>query len=246
MSQTSYSLNMNEAFAGMKVDSRFDSVESKFAQGAIGFGLGVMSAEDAVNQVRTPAYNKIVLTASTTLVTSNSTIVTVNGVAHDAVVFADTHANNLIAIAAEIETDDAILSADVTDTNVITIYGADGLAITVTAVTTAGTGQPTWTPVLSDPGVFRGISLHRHVEPVAGVCRYVDEDAVDVLRKGMVWMPYVPGSSPTVDTALYINLASASYVGYATIVSSGNKATGGYIREINTALGLVKAEINLP
>lgn len=41
MAQTSYSLNMAEAFAGMKVDSMFDHVESFAANAEIAFGLGL-------------------------------------------------------------------------------------------------------------------------------------------------------------------------------------------------------------
>ena len=129
MSQLSYDINTDEAYAGLKVDSRFDTVESKLAQGAIGFGLGVVSGEDAVNQVRDPSYNKTILSQSTDLVSLNSTIVTVNGVAHSAVVFATDDATTMAAIAAEIETDDAVLSATYPGSgDDITILGADSQA----------------------------------------------------------------------------------------------------------------------
>ena len=246
MSQLSYDINTDEAYAGLKVDSRFDTVESKLAQGTIGFGLGVMSGEDAVNQVRDPANNQTIFTASGDLVTSNSTIVTVNGVAHDPVVFITDHATTMAAIATELETDSAVLSATVSGDD-ITVIGADGQAISVTGVTTLGAGQITWSEVQSDEGVFRGISIHRHVELDSnGVAQYVDKSAVDVCRKGMIWMPHVDGATPVADEALYINLAVASEEGKATNVSSGNVATGGIIREVNTTLKLVKAEINLP
>lgn len=38
MPQTSYSLNQGVSFAGMKADSRFDTVESFIAEGIIPFG----------------------------------------------------------------------------------------------------------------------------------------------------------------------------------------------------------------
>ena len=246
--QTSYDINTDEAFAGLKVDSRFDTVETKLAQGSIGFGLGVMSGQDAVNQVRDPALNKTILSQSTDLVSLNSTIVTVNGVAHSPVVFVTDDATTMAAIAAEIATDDAVLSATYPGSgDDITVIGADGQAVSVTAVTTLGSGQPTWSQVQSDPGVFRGISVHRHVEKdSSGVAQYVDKAAVDVCRKGMIWMPHVAAATPAVDDTLYINLAIAAEAGKATNVSSGNIATGGKIREVNSALKLVKAEINLP
>jgi hypothetical protein len=246
--QTSYDINTDEAYAGLKVDSRFDTVESKLAQGSIGFGLGVMSGQDAVNQVRDPALNKTILSQSTDLVALNSTIVTVNGVAHSAVVFATSDVLTMAAIAAEIATDDAVLSATYPGSgDDITVIGANGQAISVTAVTTLGAGQPTWSQVQSDQGVFRGISLHKHVEKDAnGVAQYVDKAGVDVVRKGLVWMPHVAAATPAVDDTLYINLAIAAEAGKATDVSSGNITTGGKIREVNSTLKLVKAEINLP
>ena len=41
-------------------------------------------------------------------------------------------------------------------------------------------------------------------------------------------------------------IVAAIEEGKATNVSSGNIATGGKIREVNSTLNLVKAEINLP
>jgi len=253
MSQTSYSINQGEAYAGMKVDSRFDTVESHLAEVPAGevmnFGIGVMSGiEDAVNQVRKPSASKSVLTTDIALEASNSTVITVNGDALTAVVYATGDAETMAAIVAMIATHEDVYSAVLTSARVITVLGVNGIALTITGVTTGGSNQAVWTPVASDPGTFRGLVIHRHVEKAlsTGVAAIVDQDSVDVLRRGEVWMPYVSGSAPTVDTALYINLAVAGSEGYATIVSSGNIATGGIIREVNTTLGLLKANINLP
>lgn len=252
MSQTSYNIEHNEAFAGMKVDSRFDTVESKLVEAPAGvglaFGLGLMSGiEDAVNQVRLPAKVKSVLSADADLITSNSTVVTINGDALDAVVFDTDHDTTMALIAAEIADHEDVYSATVTASRDITIIGKDGIAISASAVTTGGASQAGWTQVQSDPGVFRGVLVHRHVEKAltTGIAQLVDQDAADVLRKGEIWLPYT--DTPVVDAALYINLATANYEGYATDESSGNIAVpGGKIREVNTSLSLLKAEINLP
>jgi hypothetical protein len=252
MSQTSYPIEQGEAYAGMKVDSRFDTVESKLAEtslaAGIGFGIGLMSGvEDAVNQVRLPSKTKSVLSIDADLITSNSTVVTINGDALTAVVFATDHATTMAAIAAMILTHADVYSAVVSAARDITILGVNGVAISASAVTTGGASQGTWTQVQSDPGVFRGISVHRHMEKaqITGVASYKDQDAVDVLRKGEIWMPYL--GTPTIDTAAYINLAIAGSEGYATIVTTNNIAIPtGVIREINTALTLVKVEINMP
>lgn len=249
MSQTSYPLEQSEAYAGMKVDSRFDTVESHLAEGSIPFGYGLMSGnEDAHRQVRVPSKTQSVLSADADLVTSNSTVVTINGDALDAVVFDTDHDTTMALIAAEIETHEDVLSATVTAARDITILGLDGVAISASAVTTGGASQPTWSQVQSDPGTFRGISIHRHVEKVAstGVAQYQDQESVDTLRKGIVWMPYVDAATPSEDDTLYINLAVAGEEGKATDVSTNNVATGGVIRKVDTTNKLLQAEINLP
>jgi hypothetical protein len=154
----------------------------------------------------------------------------------------------MAAIVAKVAALAGVLSATLSAARDITIIGENGVAVTASAVTTLGASQGAWTQVQSDPGVFRGIALHRHMEKalLTGVSQYVDKDSVDVLRKGEVWMPYVAAATPTADDALYINLAIAAESGKATDVSSGNVATGGVIREVNTTLLILKANINLP
>ena len=254
MSQTSYDINQAEAYAGMKVDSRFDTVESKLAEvpsgSGIAFGLGLMSGnDDAVNQVRKPSKTKSILSIDADLITANSTIATVNGNDTPAVVFATDHATTMAALAVAIAALDGVLSAVVSAARDITIIGENGVAIDASAVTTLGASQGTWTQVQSDPGVFRGVAVHRHVSKAlsTGVAQYEDTDAVDVLRVGEIWMPYVAAATPAADDALYVNLAVAGEEGKATNVSSNNIAVpGGKIREVNTTLKLLKANINLP
>jgi hypothetical protein len=249
MSQLNYSLEQNEAFAGMKVDSRFDIVESHLAEGVIDFGLGVMSGnEDAHRQVRKPSKTKSVLSIDADLITANSTVVTINGVAETAVVFATSHAATMALIAAEIETNADVLSAVVSAARDITIIGLNGIAISASAVTTGGSSQGAWTQVQSDPGVFRGIAIHRHTEKniLTGVAQYEDEQSVDIMRRGLVWMPYVAAATPSEDDTLYINLAVSGEEGKATDISTNNIATGGVIRKVDTVNKLLQGEINLP
>lgn len=51
MAQTSYSINHEESFKGMKVDSRFDYVATGIADGIIGFGLALRRSDDPDYQV---------------------------------------------------------------------------------------------------------------------------------------------------------------------------------------------------
>lgn len=248
MSQTTYNLNQGEAFAGMKVDSRFDTVESHLTEVDLDFGLGVMSGyEDAVGQVRLPANIKAVATGSADLITDNSTVATVNGTAMTAVVYGTSHAATMTALAAMIATHPDVLSAAVTAARVITVIGINGVAMTVSLVTTLGLSQATWSVVASDPGAFRGVAIHRHVpKTTADVAKYSAKDSVDVLRRGSIWMPYVSSATPSVDDPLYINLAVAGQEGKATDVSTNNIATGGVIRKVDTVNKLLVADINLP
>lgn len=159
MSQTSYNIEQSEAFAGLKVDSRFDTVESHLAEGAIDFGLGVVAGTDATRQVKVPA---------------------------------------------------------------------------------------------ADTEVFRGLTVHRHVEKKqgTGVAQYEDKTTVDVLRKGIVWCVVEPTvASLSEDDDVYINVAVAAHRGKVTEVSTGNIATGGKCRKLVTSAGgedLAAVEINLP
>jgi len=250
--QTSYPINQGEAFAGLKVDSRFDTVESHLTEVDLDFGLGVMSGvEDPVRQVRLPSKIKSVLTADADLVSLNSTIVTINGDALSPVVFLTDHATTMALIAVAIAGHASVLSATVTAARVITAYGVDGIALTITAVTTLGVSQPGWTAVASDPGVFRGIALHRHVEKdlTTGVAKYKAKDVVDVSRKGNTWMKVVTGVTMLPDQTAYLNLAIAGQEGKITNVSSNNIATGGVVRKVGTdpdGLVIAQIEINLP
>lgn len=53
--QTTYSQNMNPAYAGMLADLSDKVVDSKAAEGQIGLGFGVVSGTNAEKQVKVPA-----------------------------------------------------------------------------------------------------------------------------------------------------------------------------------------------
>lgn len=160
MSQTSYTIDQPEAFAGMKGDSEFDNIESAAAEGAVGFGLGLEAGTDDVNQVKIPA-----------------------------------------------------------DAN----------------------------------GVFRGISVHQHVEPLAGVAQYLDTETVSVMRKGKVWMQIETTDIGTlvVDDAVFVNVAIGGVqLGRVTSVSTANLAIPrGVCRKLSLdpdGIAIALIEINIP
>jgi len=160
MSQLSYNIDQPEAFAGLKADAGFDRVESFLAEGAIGFGLGLIEGTDE-RQVKIPT-------------STGSTV--------------------------------------------------------------------------------RGISLHQQVEQTeSGVAEYLDEEAVSVIRQGVVWMRQETSDVGTlvVDDAVYINVAIGGVQqGRVTSVSTGNDLIPTAVcRALSTdpdGFGIAKIEINLP
>jgi len=97
---------------------------------------------------------------------------------------------------------------------------------------------------------FAGIALHQHVEQTltTGIATYLDEEAVSVLRKGVVWMPIETSNVGTiaVDDSASINVAiGGSELGTVTSVSAANIADVGTVRIVDVALAIALIEIDL-
>lgn len=236
--QTSYSLEQSEAYLGMKADAGVGYVESSIALSAQEFGVAVGCPTGELNWVRTPKKNVATLTVSTDFIASNSTIVTVNGVSTAAVVYASSHANTASLLLAAIQGLSTVLSATKDTAGLVyTVVLLDAVA-SASAVTTLGSSQPTWSIAYSGNSVFRGIALHTH--KVDG--KYAANDAVNVARKGIVWVK-VSGAVAK-DATAYVDLGAAD--GSFTSTSSNNLATGGVFKSTTSGAGMAKLEINLP
>ena len=119
-----------------------------------------------------------------------------------------------------------------------------------------GTDTERQVKVPSSPGdVVRGISIHQHVEQAlnTGVAEYKDEDAVDVMRRGLVWMRQEDSDVGTlvIDDPAYINVAiGGAQLGRVTSVSTGNDLIPtGVVRKLSNdpeGNGIALIEINLP
>lgn len=227
MSQNAYTIDQPEAFAGMKGDSEFDNIESFAAEGVVDFGFGLVKGESD-DQVKTPILNKSVLSIDADLVTSNSTIATVNGNSTTATVFASTHAATMAVIAGKIAALAGIASAVYSGSGRdITIVGDNGVVVTSSAVTTAGAGQGTWTQAQSSNDVFRGISVHQHTPKAigTGIANYKDTDTVSTMRQGRIWMRIETANIGTlaVDDIVFTNVAIGGVQeGRVTSVSTNN------------------------
>ena len=146
---------------------------------------------------------KIVL--STALITANSVIVTVNGVASAAVVYATSAVATMNAILTAIKAIpvstanpngvEAIL--DSTDTNNLTVLiRTQGVGNTSSWATTLGGSQPTNTVTYASGQVFIGIACLQPLVPttIGGTGGYVVGDTVSVCVDGEIWAEAVTAS----------------------------------------------------
>jgi len=251
--QTSYPQNAPVAFPGMKADSGFDRVVSRLAEEDIPFGYGLVGGTDKENQVRMPVLNQSILSIDADLISSNSTVATVNGNSTTATVFATDHETTMAAIATKIAALAGVDTATYAGTGRdIVIVGDEGVAISASAVTTGGASQGTWTQAQSSIEKFVGLAVHIHKEP-SGVglndAEYKDEESVSVMRQGVLWALVETSNQGTLkaEDDVYINVAiGGAEKGKVTSVSTGNVSTGGTVLTYDSSTKLAKVEINLP
>ena len=176
---------------------------------------------------------KIVYSAD--FVASNSTVVTVNGVATDAVVYATSHAATIAAVVAAIKAKGFEAVLDSTDTNSRTILTrAKGTNISADSVTTGGTGQPTDTVTYACGQVFLGVHAFKHVDPTKSPAPY---EVADVLRIGTIWGKTASGSALKSQGAVYV-AATGKFAASGDAIASARFTSN----EADTA-GLVRLEV---
>lgn len=211
--QTSYNFLMNvAASAGQIYDIGFNNVLSPVTPlETIPMGLGTAKVIGADMQVRLPHVDIGILTASTTLSASNSTVVTLNGVALDPVVYASSSADTFQAIADAIAAEPFIASVVFTSPNIITVTAQQGYAVTLSAVTTGGSAV-TWTSTYSNDNVFYGVALYiQNRQNLLGPngsdggTPYYAGDAVPVMTRGRVWVTVE--NTVTSDSPVYWRIA---------------------------------------
>lgn len=240
MAQTTVQRDLSAAYAGMKADAGFDRVETYKADGSINFGRAVGAEAGEEYAVRIPTRDVAALLFDADFVTSNSIIITVNGVATAAVPFNTDHDTTVDDVAAAILALTAVTSVTLTDAtnNREFTIETKGVTITVSEAVTGGASQATGTPTYSSNDVFRGISVHQHNE----VGYYEDDEPVSTMTQGVVWVD--AAIAVTKDQTVYVDIANG--LGKFTSASSGNLATGGKFKKTITAAGIVPVEINIP
>lgn len=204
---TAYS-TLTARLAGLKqgLDSR---VESRPAGQIIQFGRPVMGY--AADNRAYPYVDDGKIVASADLSASNSTVVTINGVALTAVVYGTSHIATMNAIIAMIESSvsgaDAYL--DTADTNNRTIIvRIKGVEVVASAVTSGG-GAVTWTASLVNDQIFLGVSLRTMKEHNAQN-QYNANEAVNVMVEG--WITVDAGAAVNENNAVYL-ITSGAYKG---------------------------------
>lgn len=193
--QTSYSTNMDAAFAGMLAYAGVSDVKTFKADEEIPFGRGLARATEntATNAARLPVPNQIDLTFSTAMVSSNVFTCSLLGSSVGPVTFSADDATTLGLIATAMEAVTGIDSVDVDSTNhVLTITADVGTEAVIASISvTGGTGQPTSTTTRTTTDEFVGVALAlQAIEQAAdGTVTYAEGDAMSVLRKGAIRVP---------------------------------------------------------
>ena len=260
MPQTSYNFFMSVGSAGELYDIGFINVLTPVAAvEQIPVGLGVAKVIGQDYQVRLPHEDIVAVVASTALVASNSTVVTLNGIALTPVVYGVSNAATLTAIAALIAAQDFIASAVSNGTDTITITAEQGYAVTATFVTTLGVGQPTWTSTYTNDNVFYGVAMYIQnkmnllgAQGSNGASPYLVGDPVSTLTRGRIWVKVE--ATVTSDSPVYwrfkATLANPQVGGFRGDDDSGTAMllSSNQVRWIQgaTAGNLAVLEINQP
>jgi hypothetical protein len=261
MPQTSYNFLMTIGVAGELYDIGFNNVLSPVNPGPenIFAGLGVAKVIGQDLQVRLPHQDIVTLGINTPLVASNSTIVTLNGIALTPVVYATSNTATLAAIAALIAAQPGIASAVSDGSANIQINADQGFAVTATAVTTLGAGQPTWTSTYSNDNVFYGVAVYIQnkmnlygPQGSAGAAPYIPGDAVATLTRGRIYVTVE--NTVTSDSPVYWRmiptLSNPQVGGFRSDSDSGNAILlpSNQVRWITSASAgnLAVLEINQP
>lgn len=261
MPQLSYNFLMNIGSAGELYDIGFNNVLSPVSpiEPLIFPGQGTAKIIGQDMQIRLPHVDIVAVTESTALVSLNSTIVTLNGIALAPIVFTTSNAVTLGLIAAQIAAQPLIASAVSNGTDTITINAVQGFAVTATFATTLGAGQPVWTSVSSNDNVFYGVAVRIQNKmnlggPTGstGPAPYIPGDAVPVLTRGRIYVTVE--NNVTSDSPVYWRIApTLSFPivgGFRSDSDSGNAIllNNNIVRWITsaTAGNLAVLEINQP
>lgn len=224
--------NMDNAVAGL-LQGCDNNISSRIAGAAIEFGKPLFAKASGDGKGLPFVADRATLTFSADFGASNSVIVTVNGVATVAEVYATSHAATFAAVVAKVEAlagVDVVSSSSTARTITITTIG---IACVASAAVTGGSAV---TAAASFPGSvsleFLGVTVRTDKRPGS----YEAGDAINVLGEGRVSVPVA--GAVGVDDPAYLTSA-----GVWTNTASGNMATGAFFRTSTTGAGFATLEI---
>ena len=258
--QLNYAVNKSVALLGQLMDSSAKFTESGVASEAVKVGRAVMKVPGQIGQVRNTQPNYNTLTASEDLVDSNSTIVTVNGVASAAVEYGASHAATMAALVAAVLANAEVANCwlDGSNNRIIHIVTFEAVA-TISAATTLGVSRPTWAAGTASVRAQDFYGIAQLSAALEGADANEDNEAtvaaeslVNVLRRGRIAVKFETAFNIEKDT-LYVRhtVNRATVVGDFRNSSDTDSATSlsGYpvrVLESLSAAGIGFIEINLP
>lgn len=236
-----YALKADPYFSGMELDTRYSTKISLISSesGDLHYGLGVVGG-GLIGTGRLPRLNQRAITGSADIVTGSTTVLTINGVALDGVDFDTDHATTMTALAAAAAAHEGVKTATVSAARALTVTLLDE-DITITAVTTGGETQPTWTPgTAATTDKVKGVVMYSPREgtiPRPGhpseAVPYQDKEPFTAMEDGVVAGLLSSEAGTLVDEQqLYIVVQAGANRGKLT-----NNATTGGIN--NIAVGTV-------
>lgn len=235
--------NLEPAILGLEADVDTSRVESKVASEDINFGVPLFANVGNENGVSLLNNDTAKLVLSTDLIASNSTIVTVNGVATTATVYASDHATTMAAIVTKLNALSGVKALlDTSDNKIIWIKAVD-TDIVATAVTTLGSTQPSWTITYTTQMIFVGVAkfIQKYITGSANSSKYYTKDVVSNLVNGEIWVQ--ASKAVNANDEAYI-IASGATKGQFTDVSTSNYDCTIRFKSSTTGAGLVKVSLN--
>lgn len=230
MSQTSYPLYSAKGLHGSKADSRFDSVITLIANGAVPIGRAVLGATGLERQGRLPVANQVVILDDAGTYTAGDIVTTVNGTAITTSFDTDkdtTMAAHAAALLAGIT--DAASCAYVAGSHTITLT-LNNTNITSCVTDISGiTGTMTITSetigTTDTAAKCSGIAIQNGtlIADANGLVAYADTEAMSVVQEGSVYL--YPEETVTTDSSVYMRItadgASKPVGGFGASADSG-------------------------
>jgi hypothetical protein len=201
--------------------------------------------------------NSGIITFDADFEASNSIVITVDGTAVTAVVYATSHDATMLALIAQIEADITGASASSNtggNNRVLTITIEDANERVVSEAITGGGSQPTGTVTVASTMVFKGFSLFVQREAAvrydlngnvieAATAEYEENDPINVMVEGEIIV--VTGAGVDAHNQAYVIATAGATEGQVDDSATNNVIlTGVTIEETVAAAGLALVRIN--